>query len=124
MSSNVNDKDNEMRGKFGLVVQPDPKPNGNESAHDLVGRDLETKIWVEEDKVRLEYDIMLESFISLCDMTNLDPVEIMEKRKAFGLEKYGTVLQAGNGRNNLKDAVDEIADALVYLNCALKEGNS
>ena len=42
-------------------------------------------------------------------------VKDIEDRKRFGLEKYGTLLQAGNGRKGLVDAYQEILDLVVYL---------
>ncbi len=39
----------------------------------------------------------------------------IEKRKALGLSRYGTILQAGNGRDALQDMLDELIDACVYL---------
>lgn len=42
-------------------------------------------------------------------------IELFRKRKDFGLEKYGTPLQAGNGRDHIADVLDELADAMVYL---------
>lgn len=47
----------------------------------------------------------------------------MESRKAFGLAKYGTILQAGNGRKALKDAYEEVLDLAVYLRQELEERN-
>lgn len=41
-------------------------------------------------------------------------IDLMQKRKAFGLEKYATLLQAGNGRDSLSDLIDELGDAIVY----------
>lgn len=48
-------------------------------------------------------------------------IEDMQSRKAFGLAKYGTVLQAHNGRVPLKDAYEEAIDLVVYLRQALEE---
>jgi hypothetical protein len=45
----------------------------------------------------------------------------MEARKQFGLKKYGTILQANNGRNALKDAYEEVLDLAVYLRQRLYE---
>lgn len=45
----------------------------------------------------------------------------MMKRKQYGLDKYGTVLQAGNGRNSLLDAYDETQDLIVYMRTELAE---
>lgn len=39
----------------------------------------------------------------------------------FGLAKYRTPLQAGNGRKHLEDALDEITDLAVYLQTELDE---
>lgn len=45
----------------------------------------------------------------------------LAKRKAFGLAKYGTLLQAGNGRDALHDAYEECLDLAVYLRQAIEE---
>lgn len=39
----------------------------------------------------------------------------VEKRKSLGLSRYGTILQAHNGRNAPQDALDEGIDLCVYL---------
>lgn len=48
-------------------------------------------------------------------------IQDLEDRKQFGLEKYGTTLQAGNGRRGLVDAYAEILDLVVYLRQHLEE---
>lgn len=48
-------------------------------------------------------------------------VERLRERKALGLAKYGSLLQAGNGRDSLEDACQEAADLLVYLEQARLE---
>lgn len=53
-------------------------------------------------------------------MHDLLIAEVM-KRKELGLNRYGTVLQAGNGRDALQDALDEAIDLCVYLMQAIKE---
>ncbi len=45
----------------------------------------------------------------------------MEERKRIGTEKYGTPLQAHNGRDALVDAYQEVLDAAVYLRQAIAE---
>lgn len=45
----------------------------------------------------------------------------MQDRKAFGLNKYGTILQPENGRNFLVDAYQEVLDLAVYLRGAIYE---
>ena len=45
----------------------------------------------------------------------------MVDRNAFGVAKYGTPLQAHNGRDALKDAYEEALDLCVYLRTAIEE---
>lgn len=46
----------------------------------------------------------------------------LEARKQYGLKKYGTLLQAFNGRDALMDAYQEALDRVVYLRQAYEEG--
>ena len=39
----------------------------------------------------------------------------IEVRKEFGIRKYGTALQSGNGRDMLQDAYEEALDLAIYL---------
>ena len=39
----------------------------------------------------------------------------IEKRKQVGVERYGTALQAFNGRDALQDAYEEAIDLCMYL---------
>jgi hypothetical protein len=48
----------------------------------------------------------------LCDML---------ARRQLGIERYGTVVQANNGRDALQDAYDEALDLAVYLRQAIEE---
>jgi len=48
-------------------------------------------------------------------------IEDMAKRADFGLRKYGTKLQAHNGRDALQDAYEEALDLCVYLKQRLVE---
>lgn len=45
----------------------------------------------------------------------------IERRKAIGRRRYGTVLQPFNGRNSLRDAYEEAIDLAVYLRQLLYE---
>lgn len=45
----------------------------------------------------------------------------IQDRKEFGLNKYGTTLQAGNGRKGLVDAYQEILDLAVYIRQYIEE---
>lgn len=42
-------------------------------------------------------------------------IEDIRKRLEVGIERYGTGLQAGNGRDMLQDAYDEALDLATYL---------
>ena len=45
----------------------------------------------------------------------------MRARDAVGRERYGTPLQAHNGRDALQDAYEEVLDLAVYLRQAIEE---
>lgn len=46
----------------------------------------------------------------------------IQARKEVGLKKYGTVLQANNGRNSMLDAYQEGLDMANYLRQSIEEG--
>lgn len=48
-------------------------------------------------------------------------IQDIEARKQHGITKYGTALQAGNGRSMLKDAYDEVLDLAIYLRGMIEE---
>ena len=48
-------------------------------------------------------------------------IDDMEKRREFGVRKYGTPLQANNGRDALMDAYQEALDLVVYLRQLIEE---
>lgn len=48
-------------------------------------------------------------------------VEDIKHRDKAGREKYGTPLQAFNGRDQLVDAYQEALDLVVYLRAAIEE---
>jgi hypothetical protein len=45
----------------------------------------------------------------------------MKQRRKFGIAKYGTPVQANNGRDALMDAYQEALDLAVYLRQAIAE---
>lgn len=49
-------------------------------------------------------------------------IEDMHARDRVGRQRYGVPLQAGNGRDALRDAYDEALDLAVYLRQAIEEG--
>jgi hypothetical protein len=48
-------------------------------------------------------------------------IKDLSDRKAFGIAKYGTALQANNGRNNLIDVYQEVLDMAIYIRCQIEE---
>lgn len=48
-------------------------------------------------------------------------IQELASRKNFGLRKYGTLLQAWNGRRPARDALDEILDLAVYIRQLIQE---
>lgn len=73
--------------------EPPPKDSTGPGMHDLVIQEL---------------------MLGPIDDATLAVVDLMKDRKVFGLKKYNKPLQAFNGRNPLKDLIDELGDALVY----------
>lgn len=60
----------------------------------------------------------------LCARLGPGPIaDDIQARKAFGMAKYGTILQAHNGRNARVDALQEVYDAMVYCEQAAIEGD-
>lgn len=47
----------------------------------------------------------------------------MKQRRKDGIVKYGTPLQAGNGRDPLIDLYQELLDACVYIRQEIEERN-
>jgi hypothetical protein len=45
----------------------------------------------------------------------------LERREQVGVERYGTPLQAHNGRDALRDAYEEALDLACYLRQAIEE---
>lgn len=48
----------------------------------------------------------------------------LHRRKVMGIKKYGTPLQAHNGRCALQDLYEELMDATIYIKQKLLEDNS
>jgi hypothetical protein len=49
--------------------------------------------------------------------------EIIADRREVGIARYGTALQAHNGRNVLRDLFEEVVDGLTYAAQAVAEGH-
>lgn len=81
--------------------QPLPVPNDGASMHDLVAADLDG--WpAPQPDIEAVRALLLE-------------------RKRIGLERYGSLLQAGNQRDWRRDLREEVADAAVYARQGLEE---
>lgn len=89
--------------------EPAPIPNDGPSMHDLAINDIITALG-RSDNVP---DSELASIIGVCDE--------LGERRAHGLKKYGTILQANNGRNPARDALDEALDLIVYMRQMVSE---
>lgn len=48
-------------------------------------------------------------------------IEDIEKRKELGKQRYGTYLQAYNGRNSALDLYEELLDACIYCRQLIEE---
>lgn len=48
-------------------------------------------------------------------------IQDIADRKLFGFNKYGTYLQAGNGRKSLNDMYQELLDACCYCRLLIEE---
>src|ERR1700733_651334 len=83
--------------------QPLPVPNDGPSMHDLVTEDLD-RHYPQAFALDLVRD----------DLT---------ARKQLGLDRYGSLLQAHNGRDALRDLYEELLDALVYCKQWLEEND-
>lgn len=78
-----------------------PVPNDGPSMHDLVTEDL--KLWTAPPAEKEAVAALLAG------------------RKRLGLERYGSLLQCGNGRDWPEDLAEELADASVYARQGLGE---
>lgn len=79
--------------------------------------------WRGDDALRVEHLGRIQPAPTPTDEPSAHDLVIaeLEKRKAFGIAKYGVTLQAGNGRDHLRDALDEVLDLAVYLMCAIEQ---
>jgi hypothetical protein len=93
------------------AATPEPLPvhNDGPSMHDLVIRDILSR--------EPQWDLSVGSACHIRDQV----AEDLLARKAFGLDKYKTILQTGNGRSFLLDLYQELMDAVCYARGRLLE---
>lgn len=89
--------------------QPLPVPNDGESMHDLVIRDILSR--------PVSWDLSYGRAARLRDQV----AEDLLARKELGLARYGSLLQANNGRDALRDLYEELQDGAVYARQRLLE---
>lgn len=51
-------------------------------------------------------------------------IQDLQDRKDFGLQKYGTILQVGNGRKTAVDLHQELLDGVVYSRLLIEENKA
>lgn len=82
----------------GVGLTNPPVPNDGPSIHDLVVEDL--------------------AYLNFPQL-----IDDIKERKAFGLSKYGTILQANNQRCGWQEQYDEVLDAMCYSRKLMAEGD-
>ena len=79
--------------------------------------DPKTTLAEQPHPTHAEGDVWLEVIL---DTHDEQLVELYAHRREQGLERYNTPLQRDNGRDHLADAIQELTDAVVYLQAANK----
>ena len=111
--------------------EPNPQQNTNPSSWDLVINDLTNLndikpesfyaglIFICAELIRVyEYD----NGNAITEVEAIDTIKKLAKqRDDFGAAKYGTRLQPFNGRNAIKDCIEEALDLLVYYRTDMEE---
>lgn len=69
----------------------------------------------EDDDWWCEFDRIRWALIWLCEGEEVSFADVLLSRREQGIATYGTFLQPHNGRSARHDAIEEIADALIYL---------
>lgn len=69
----------------------------------------------EPPPVNLGVDVWLEAIeYAEFSLVGLSLINVMRKRREFGIAKYGQPLMSDDGRNTLKDMLDEALDGYAY----------
>lgn len=123
MSSELTPEHKALAQEVGLDIQPDPVHNDNPSTHDQAVNDLKFAAnFMAGGTGASTPDVYMALLKLLIFIKGKDgAIEMMKKRKEFGLRKYGTILQAGNGRDVDADTADELADAIAYWRIKVTE---
>lgn len=89
---------------YTIQPQPQPIPRDTPGMHDLAIADM-TQCWADTPSLMGTPE----------EKAIIGIIEDLEKRKDFGFKKYGTLLQANNGRDPVQDALEEALDLIVYI---------
>ncbi len=89
--------------------QSAPVPNDGPSMHDLVIRDI------------LSRPVSWDQSYGKASRIRDQVADDLLARKELGLERYGSLLQAHNGRDALRDLYEELQDGAVYARQRLLE---
>lgn len=91
--------------------------------HDVVEADLNGYLDLTIFETNRLYRNIRDILFCLGEDKNIDVKNLIRERKQKGLETYSTCLYPNNGRDPLKDCIEEIADGLVYYAQFLIEKN-
>lgn len=118
------------------MITPDTAPIGTKVRREHDPKTFTIAEWIDTKGFRLkeeagliQYSAWLYSVIEQPAPQNSDKsvevyAELMNhfaQRKVKGLEAYGTTLKTHNGRDALRDALDEATDLCMYLMQAIME---
>jgi hypothetical protein len=67
------------------------------------------------------HDLVIKDILKRDPYAGIHLIAEVTERRDFGFMKYNTMLQANNGRNALRDALDEMVDLIVYLRQHMEE---
>ena len=106
-----------------------PTPSAAPIAHKMVQHDIENlDISAIQHNILDLYQHLLEGALVLREFSQPPTIPVgvavygdLEQRLQLGMQRYGQPLRAFNGRNQLRDAYEEVLDALVYLKAAIFE---
>lgn len=110
--------------------QPLPTPSTAPISHRLVQNDLlnyDPEAW--QMDMESVYQALLAAAFLIREKMEPPPSRMvvtpiygdLEERLQLGISRYGQPLRAFNGRDSLRDAYEEVLDALVYLRTAMFE---
>lgn len=102
-----------LRGVLFPPAQPAPTTgDGRDVILDLVQKMQSPRLWRYTEGPIVDLACLLED---LCGDSGPRWDEILLSRREVGIATYGVPLQPHNSRDARRDAIEEVADALIYL---------